>query len=96
MSKPEPRQWKHCEYCGHEMVIDGTCENCEIMNDDRLIPDEDMSPEEAFHDTRREDWEREQYRWMDEEDLAESERLTRQDYIDLQDDLMNTWEDEPD
>lgn len=35
------RQWTICPYCGGEMIIDSNCENCEITNDDRLIPDYD-------------------------------------------------------
>lgn len=98
----EPRQWTICPYCGGEMVIDGDCENCEIARmmqeefdtwgqqlEREKMEDDDMSPEEAFHDTRRVDWEREVYRRVDEED-----RLTRQDYDDLLDNLAD-WNDEP-
>lgn len=33
----EPKQWTYCPYCGHEMVIDGDCENCEAI---RLLQEE--------------------------------------------------------
>lgn len=53
----EPRQWKHCEYCGHEMEIDGTCENCAIRDE------EDM----------RQQWEYDYWRRIDAENLAEAD-----------------------
>lgn len=87
------RQWTICPYCGGEMIIDSNCENCEITNDDRLIPDEEMSPEEAFHDMRRVDWEREVYRRADEEDRAEhmphSDEPVSDNWFDYEDDDEN-------
>lgn len=92
-----------CPDCGNEedqiVLDDGDsfyhCWHCEANRqaERELYFDEvnePMDAEEAFHDMRRVDWEREVYRRADEDD-----RLTRQDDDDLLDNLAD-WNDEPD
>lgn len=53
----------YCEHCNKIQPIPGRHERQD-------------NAEEAFHDTRREDWEREQYRRLDAEDRAELDEDT--------------------
>lgn len=74
-----------CGECGNDQdwigAIDGSgfwyCMVCagNRMAEEALYHETMNEPEdeEAFHDTRREDWEREQYRRIDAEDAAEFE-----------------------